>query len=135
MLSHGARAYFPARSQGLSHTPKDSDKKGDLGASYHQVSLFCDRLREILMVASANIKTPMMSVPVLNTKRALKRVKKLKRQLTRVCLGEVIVSRTCCRLGDLLQTGEAFSPWPPVRTVRAWAQTLISERGALSARC
>lgn len=45
------------------------------------------------MVASANIKTPMMSVPVLNTKKALKRVKSLKRQLTRVCLGEVMVSR------------------------------------------
>lgn len=44
------------------------------------------------MVASANIKTPMMSVPVLNTKKALKRVKSLKRRLTRVCLGEVIVS-------------------------------------------
>lgn len=41
------------------------------------------------MVASANIKTPMMSVPVLNTKKALKRVKSLKKQLTRVCLGEV----------------------------------------------
>lgn len=111
LLSHGARAYFPARSQGLSHTPKGSDKKGDLGASYHQVFLFCDRLREILMVASANIKTPMMSVPVLNTKKALKRVKNLKRQLTRVCLGEVIVSRTCCRLGDKLPTGRPAADW------------------------
>lgn len=44
------------------------------------------------MVASANIKTPMMSVPVFNTKKALKRVKSLKKQLTRVCLGEVTVS-------------------------------------------
>lgn len=43
------------------------------------------------MVASANIKTPMMSVPVFNTKKALKRVKSLKKQLTRVCLGEVTV--------------------------------------------
>ena len=51
------------------------------------------------MVASANIKTPMMSVPVLNTKKALKRVKSLKKQLTRVCLGEVIVPQTCCRQG------------------------------------
>lgn len=54
------------------------------------------------MVASANIKTPMMSVPVLNTRKALKRVKSLRRQLTRVCLGEVIVSTP-------LQTGQAFS--------------------------
>lgn len=56
------------------------------------VPLFHDRLREILMVASANIKTPMMSVPVFNTKKALKKVKSLKKQLTRVCLGEVMIS-------------------------------------------
>lgn len=56
------------------------------------MSLLFDRLREILMVASANIKTPMMSVPVFNTKKALKRVKNLKKKLTRVCLGEVTVS-------------------------------------------
>lgn len=41
------------------------------------------------MVASANIKTPMMSVPVLNNKRALKRVKVLRKKLARVCLAEV----------------------------------------------
>lgn len=41
------------------------------------------------MVASANIKTPMMSVPVLSTKKAHKKVKQLKKQLTRVCLAEV----------------------------------------------
>lgn len=41
------------------------------------------------MVASASIKTPMMSVPVFNTKKALKKVKQLKKQLTRVCLAEV----------------------------------------------
>lgn len=41
------------------------------------------------MVASANIKTPTMSVPVLNTKKALKKVKQLKKRLTRVCLAEV----------------------------------------------
>lgn len=41
------------------------------------------------MVASANIKTPTMSVPVFNTKKALKKVKQLKKHLTRVCLAEV----------------------------------------------
>ncbi|KAM8785455.1 DNA-directed RNA polymerase I subunit RPA1 [Rhynchonycteris naso] len=60
------------------------------GRGEMNVTLGIPRLREILMVASINIKTPMMSVPVLNTKRALKRVKSLKRQLTRVCLGEVL---------------------------------------------
>ncbi|KAF3837936.1 hypothetical protein F7725_009704 [Dissostichus mawsoni] len=44
----------------------------------------------ILMVASSNIKTPMMRVPVLNTKRALKRAKTLRKKLTRVCLAEVL---------------------------------------------
>ncbi|KAJ7313382.1 hypothetical protein JRQ81_004697 [Phrynocephalus forsythii] len=60
------------------------------GRGEMNVTLGIPRLREILMVASANIKTPMMSVPVLNTKKAHKRAKKLKKQLTRVCLGEVL---------------------------------------------
>ncbi|KAM5318934.1 DNA-directed RNA polymerase I subunit RPA1 [Glossophaga mutica] len=60
------------------------------GRGEMNVTLGIPRLREILMVASANIKTPMMSVPVLNTRKALKRVKSLRRQLTRVCLGEVL---------------------------------------------
>uniref|UniRef100_A0A8C5NYL8 DNA-directed RNA polymerase subunit n=1 Tax=Jaculus jaculus TaxID=51337 RepID=A0A8C5NYL8_JACJA len=60
------------------------------GRGEMNVTLGIPRLREILMVASANIKTPMMSVPVINTKKALKRVKSLKKQLTRVCLGEVL---------------------------------------------
>uniref|UniRef100_A0A452TPE3 DNA-directed RNA polymerase subunit n=1 Tax=Ursus maritimus TaxID=29073 RepID=A0A452TPE3_URSMA len=72
------------------------------GRGEMNVTLGIPRLREILMVASANIKTPMMSVPVLNTKKALKRVKSLKKQLTRVCLGEVIkidVQESFC-IGD-----------------------------------
>lgn len=60
------------------------------GRGEMNVTLGIPRLREILMVASANIKTPMMSVPVFNTKKALRRVKSLKKQLTRVCLGEVL---------------------------------------------
>ncbi|KAF7239017.1 DNA-directed RNA polymerase I subunit RPA1, partial [Varanus komodoensis] len=60
------------------------------GRGEMNVTLGIPRLREILMVASANIKTPMMSVPVLNTKKAHKRVKRLKKQLTRVCLGELL---------------------------------------------
>lgn len=55
----------------------------------HGYLWLCHRLREILMVASSNIKTPMMSVPVLNSKKALKRAQKLRRKLTRVCLAEV----------------------------------------------
>ncbi|KAL7976983.1 hypothetical protein Chor_008932 [Crotalus horridus] len=58
------------------------------GRGEMNVTLGIPRLREILMVASANIKTPMMSIPVLNTKKAQKRVKRLKKKLSRVCLGE-----------------------------------------------
>ncbi|XP_038157379.1 DNA-directed RNA polymerase I subunit RPA1 [Cyprinodon tularosa] len=60
------------------------------GRGEMNVTLGIPRLREILMVASSNIKTPMMSVPVLNTKRALKRAKTLRKQLSRVCLTEVL---------------------------------------------
>lgn len=41
------------------------------------------------MVASSNIKTPMMSVPVLSHKKALKKAKLLRKKLSRVCLAEV----------------------------------------------
>ncbi|XP_034545146.1 DNA-directed RNA polymerase I subunit RPA1 [Notolabrus celidotus] len=60
------------------------------GRGEMNVTLGIPRLREILMVASSNIKTPMMSVPVLNNKKALKRAKTLRKQLTRVCLSEVL---------------------------------------------
>ncbi|NWH47976.1 RPA1 polymerase, partial [Fregata magnificens] len=60
------------------------------GRGEMNVTLGIPRLREILMVASANIKTPTMSVPVFNTKKALKKVKQLKKQLTRACLAEVL---------------------------------------------
>uniref|UniRef100_A0A8B9VRB4 DNA-directed RNA polymerase subunit n=1 Tax=Anas zonorhyncha TaxID=75864 RepID=A0A8B9VRB4_9AVES len=60
------------------------------GRGEMNVTLGIPRLREILMVASANIKTPTMSVPVLNTKKAHKKVKQLKKQLTRVSLAEVL---------------------------------------------
>ncbi|KFV62043.1 DNA-directed RNA polymerase I subunit RPA1, partial [Dryobates pubescens] len=60
------------------------------GRGEMNVTLGIPRLREILLVAGANIKTPTMSVPVFNTKKALKKVKQLKKQLTRVCLAEVL---------------------------------------------
>ncbi|XP_068570319.1 DNA-directed RNA polymerase I subunit RPA1 isoform X1 [Cebidichthys violaceus] len=60
------------------------------GRGEMNVTLGIPRLREILMVASSNIKTPMMSVPVLNTKKALKKAKTLRKKLTRVCLAEVL---------------------------------------------
>ncbi|KAM9329754.1 DNA-directed RNA polymerase I subunit RPA1 [Gastrophryne carolinensis] len=60
------------------------------GRGEMNVTLGIPRLREILLIASSNIKTPMMSVPVLPSKKAVKRVQKLKKQLTRVCLSEVM---------------------------------------------
>ncbi|KAM6953305.1 DNA-directed RNA polymerase I subunit RPA1 [Aplochiton taeniatus] len=60
------------------------------GRGEMNVTLGIPRLREILMIASSKIKTPMMSVPVLNTKRALEGVKTLRKKLTRVCLAEVL---------------------------------------------
>ncbi|XP_061690930.1 DNA-directed RNA polymerase I subunit RPA1 [Syngnathoides biaculeatus] len=60
------------------------------GRGEMNVTLGIPRLREILMVASANIKTPMMSVPVLNSKKALKKAQKLRRKLTKVSLAEVL---------------------------------------------
>ncbi|XP_066505483.1 DNA-directed RNA polymerase I subunit RPA1 [Hoplias malabaricus] len=60
------------------------------GRGEMNVTLGIPRLREILMIASSNIKTPMMSIPVLCSKKALKRVKTLRKQLTRVCLAEVL---------------------------------------------
>ncbi|KAM4555072.1 DNA-directed RNA polymerase I subunit RPA1 [Odontesthes bonariensis] len=60
------------------------------GRGEMNVTLGIPRLREILMVASSNIKTPMMSVPVLNNKKALKKAKMLRKKLSRVCLSEVL---------------------------------------------
>uniref|UniRef100_A0A673NKL2 DNA-directed RNA polymerase n=1 Tax=Sinocyclocheilus rhinocerous TaxID=307959 RepID=A0A673NKL2_9TELE len=60
------------------------------GRGEMNVTLGIPRLREILMVASSNIKTPMMSIPVLMNKKALRRVKTLRKKITRVCLSEVL---------------------------------------------
>ncbi|CAJ1057951.1 LOW QUALITY PROTEIN: DNA-directed RNA polymerase I subunit RPA1 [Xyrichtys novacula] len=60
------------------------------GRGEMNVTLGIPRLREILLVASSSIKTPMMTVPVLNNRKALKRAKTLRKQLTRVCLAEVL---------------------------------------------
>lgn len=62
------------------------------------------------MVASANIKTPTMSVPVLNTKKAHKKVKQLKKQLTRVSLAEVS-HLFSVSLESLQNTISALSLW------------------------
>ena len=60
------------------------------GRGEMNVTLGIPRLREILMVASANIKTPAMDIPVLETKRAHKEAKKIKCKLTKVYLSQVL---------------------------------------------
>ncbi|XP_058135025.1 DNA-directed RNA polymerase I subunit RPA1 [Dasypus novemcinctus] len=60
------------------------------GRGEMNVTLGIPRLREILMVASANIKTPTMRVPVLSTRKAQRRVQGLRKQLTRASLAEVL---------------------------------------------
>lgn len=61
------------------------------------------------MVASSNIKTPMMSVPVLNNSKALKRAKTLRKKLARVCLAEVRSRReNVLFLSDLRESRSIF---------------------------
>uniref|UniRef100_K7FQF4 DNA-directed RNA polymerase n=1 Tax=Pelodiscus sinensis TaxID=13735 RepID=K7FQF4_PELSI len=75
------------------------------GRGEMNVTLGIPRLREILMIASDNIKTPMMTVPVFNTKKAHKKVKRLKKQFTQVYLAEVLqkveVEESLCIEGKL----------------------------------
>ncbi|XP_022089266.1 DNA-directed RNA polymerase I subunit RPA1-like [Acanthaster planci] len=60
------------------------------GRGEMNVTLGIPRLVEILMVASANIKTPRMDAPLLATSHARKRAARLKKKLTRVVLAQVI---------------------------------------------
>ncbi len=53
------------------------------------VTLGIPRLREILMVASDNIKTPSMDVPVVDTPHARRKAKILQQKLTKVYLNQV----------------------------------------------
>lgn len=54
------------------------------------VTLGIPRLREILMMASKNIKTPSMEVPFLDVSKLDKKAEKLTKQLTRVVVADVL---------------------------------------------
>nr|XP_054764131.1 DNA-directed RNA polymerase I subunit RPA1-like [Lytechinus pictus] len=54
------------------------------------VTLGIPRLREILMVASANIKTPSMTIPFINPDISAKKIGRIRRQLGRVHLSNVL---------------------------------------------
>lgn len=60
------------------------------GRGEMNVTLGIPRLREILMVASANIKTPSMDVPVFNNEEAKMMARQLQIKFNRVLLHEVI---------------------------------------------
>ena len=59
------------------------------GRGEMNVTLGIPRLREILMVASANIKTPTMDIPLLGSEYASMKSKWLKVKLNRVFLSQV----------------------------------------------
>ena len=59
------------------------------GRGEMNVTLGIPRLREILMTASANIKTPAMDVPLLPHPQAREEGEKLKKLFTGVCLSQV----------------------------------------------
>ena len=60
------------------------------GRGEMNVTLGIPRLREILMVASANIKTPTMDIPLLSSQEAKQRGTKLKQKLNKVYLSQVL---------------------------------------------
>ncbi|XP_078741291.1 DNA-directed RNA polymerase I subunit RPA1-like, partial [Lampetra fluviatilis] len=69
------------------------------GRGEMNVTLGIPRLREILMVASSNIKTPHVVVPVLDTAQAHAAARKLARSLTRITLAELL---------QTVEVGETF---------------------------
>jgi len=62
------------------------------GRGEMNVTLGIPRLREILLTASANIKTPSMDLPVKPGKKSRKHAKQLQRKFTKVTLAQVLES-------------------------------------------
>ncbi len=56
------------------------------------VTLGVPRLRELLMVASINVKTPTMEVPILHSSSALRKAKRLQRRWSRLLFSQVITT-------------------------------------------
>ena len=54
------------------------------------VTLGVPRLRELLMVASLNVKTPTMEVPILRSSSALRKAKRLQRRWSRLLFSQVL---------------------------------------------
>ena len=60
------------------------------GRGEMNVTLGIPRLREILMVASASIKTPTMDIPLLESAEAKRKGARLKQKLNKVYLSQVL---------------------------------------------
>lgn len=60
------------------------------GRGEMNVTLGIPRLREILMMASKNIKTPSMEIPFKSVYNLEARAEELKKRLTRVVLADVL---------------------------------------------
>ena len=82
-------AWFLPQSVGEPSTQMTLNTFHFAGRGEMNVTLGIPRLREILMTASANIKTPAMDVPLLPHPRAREEGEKLKKLFTRVCLSQV----------------------------------------------
>ena len=82
-------AWFLPQSIGEPSTQMTLNTFHFAGRGEMNVTLGIPRLREILMTASANIKTPAMDVPLLPHPQAREEGEKLKKLFTRVCLSQV----------------------------------------------
>lgn len=60
------------------------------GRGEMNVTLGIPRLREILMMASKNLKTPSMEIPFRNVPNLEKQAERLKRILTRVTVADIL---------------------------------------------
>ena len=83
------------------------------GRGEMNVTLGIPRLREILMVASAAIKTPSMDIPVYNNEEARQMAKRIQMNFNRVMLNEVSVKATTIELSPKtkLQWDIVMPPW------------------------
>lgn len=66
------------------------------GRGEMNVTLGIPRLREILMMASANIKTPSMEIPFFNVPNIEIQAEKLRKSLTRVTVSNVLEKINVC---------------------------------------
>jgi DNA-directed RNA polymerase I subunit RPA1 len=64
------------------------------GRGEMNVTLGVPRLRELLMVASLNVKTPTMEVPILHSSSALRKAKRLQHRWSRLLFSQVLTKLT-----------------------------------------